>query len=66
MDREDIGVILPRIPVESWKFARALPPGLFADMLLSDHYHVEEFIEQMKSPVILRSEPALRLPSDET
>lgn len=66
MDRDEIGAILPRIPVESWKFARALPPALFADMLLSDHYHVEEFIEQMQSPVTLCSEPALRLPSDET
>ncbi len=66
MGRDEIGAILPLPPVESWKFARALPPALFADMLLSDHYHVEEFIEQMKSPVILCSEPVLRLPPDET
>jgi ATP-dependent helicase Lhr and Lhr-like helicase len=67
MGRDEIGDTLPTTPVEGWKFARALPPALFADMLLSDHYHVEEFIDCIKrEPVILHSEPVRCEPSGES
>jgi hypothetical protein len=67
MGRDEIGDILPLTAMEGWKFARALPPALFADMLLSDHYHVEEFIECIKrEPVFLHSEPVRRESSGES
>ncbi len=49
MGKDEIRDILPMPSMEGWKFAHALPPALFVDMVLSDHYHVEEFIDVMKS-----------------
>jgi len=43
MGSEEIGRLLPLPPAEEWKFARALPELPFREMVLSDHYHVEEF-----------------------
>ena len=49
-----IGEVLPLPQAESWKFARALPSPLLSDLSLSDHYHVEEFMELIrKIPVSL-------------
>ena len=47
MGRQDIGNVLPSPAPDAWKFVRALPDFLFRDMVLSDYYHVEEFIEEM-------------------
>ncbi|MDD1702481.1 MAG: DEAD/DEAH box helicase [Methanoregula sp.] len=35
--------VLPVPPHETWKFARALPPAFFRDMVLSDYYHIDRF-----------------------
>jgi ATP-dependent Lhr-like helicase len=43
MGHDEIGTLLPLPPAEGWKFARALPEPSFCDMVLYDHYHVEEF-----------------------
>jgi ATP-dependent Lhr-like helicase len=67
LGRNEIGDILPETAVEGWKFARALPPVLFDEMVLSDHYHVEEFIDLIKSvPVTLHSGPVQQVLSDES
>jgi len=66
MGMDEIGVILPIPSAEEWKFARALPPVLLSDMSLYDHYHVEEFMDVVKSvPVTFHSEPGQHLRSDE-
>lgn len=38
---------LPVPRMENWKFARALPDSLIREMVLFDHYHVEEFMEEL-------------------
>jgi hypothetical protein len=51
---DNIGEVLPLPQAESWKFARALPSPLLSDLSLSDHYHVEEFMDLIrKTPVSL-------------
>jgi ATP-dependent Lhr-like helicase len=45
MSRDEIGAILPAPPPDAWKFVGALPEFLFRDMILTDYYHVEDFIE---------------------
>jgi len=45
MGREEIGFVLPLPRADEWKFARALPESLFCEMILSDYYHVEEFMD---------------------
>jgi ATP-dependent Lhr-like helicase len=47
MDREEIGAVLPLPLPDAWKFVRALPKPLFRDMVFSDYYHVEDFIEEL-------------------
>jgi hypothetical protein len=49
MKRGEIGTILPLPPAERWKFAGALPEPLFFEMVLSDHYHVEEFLDTIRN-----------------
>jgi ATP-dependent helicase Lhr and Lhr-like helicase len=49
MGKDNIGAVLPLPQAEGWKFARALPPALLFDLSLSDHYHVEDFIESMRN-----------------
>ncbi len=61
MGKDEIGAILPMPSLEGWKFARALPPVLVTDMVMSDHYHVEEFIDLISGiPITLHSEPVPR------
>jgi ATP-dependent helicase Lhr and Lhr-like helicase len=48
MTREEAGALLPLPPYENWKFARILPEDLFRDMIISDHYQVEEFLARMR------------------
>jgi len=43
MTRDEIGALLPLPPGDSWKFAGVLPGELYRDMVISDHFHVEEF-----------------------
>jgi ATP-dependent Lhr-like helicase len=45
MDYAALTEILPPQPAEGWKFARALPGPLFREMLISDYYHGEEFLQ---------------------
>ncbi len=44
MEYPAVAKILPLLPVDGWKFASALPVPLFREMLVSDHYHGEDFI----------------------
>ena len=52
MGPEEIGHLLPLPPHEGWKFARALPELPFREMALSDHYHVEEFMESFREMTV--------------
>jgi ATP-dependent Lhr-like helicase len=66
MGKDEIGAALPVPSAEGWKFARALPPALLSDLSLSDHYHVEEFMDVVKCvPVTLLSETVKGIRSDE-
>jgi ATP-dependent Lhr-like helicase len=61
MGKDEIGAILPMPSLEGWKFARALPPALVTDMVMSDHYHVEVFMDLISGiPITLHSEPVPR------
>jgi hypothetical protein len=65
MDKDEIGSVLPPPQPDGWKFARALPPPLLYDLSLSDHYHVEEFLEIMSNVLLLirqNSEPVKKSP----
>ena len=53
MDKDEIGAALPLPQPDGWKFARALPTALLHDLSLSDHYHVEEFLEIMSNVLLL-------------
>ena len=58
MGKDEIGAALPLPQPDGWKFARALPPPLLYDLSLSDHYHVEEFLEIMSNvPLLIRKNP---------
>jgi hypothetical protein len=58
MGKDEIGAALPLPHPDGWKFARALPPPLLYDLSLSDHYHVEEFLEIMSNvPLLIRQNP---------
>ena len=46
MGKDNIAAVLPLPQAEGWKFARALPAPLLFDLSLSDHYHVEEFMDK--------------------
>jgi ATP-dependent Lhr-like helicase len=48
MGKDKIGAVLPIPSAEGWKFARALPPVLLTGMSLSDHYHLEDFMDEVK------------------
>jgi hypothetical protein len=52
MDEPAIAGILPLLPVDGWKFASALPEPLFREMLISDHYHGEDFLQILGSSTI--------------
>jgi hypothetical protein len=55
MDKDEIGSVLPLPQPDGWKFARALPLTFLYDLSLSDHYHVEEFLEIMSNiPLFIR------------
>jgi ATP-dependent Lhr-like helicase len=54
MTREEIGALLPLPPRDNWKFVQVLPEDLFRDMIVSDYYHVEEFLVRMKDISISR------------
>jgi len=65
MGKDEIGAALPLPLPDGWKFARALPPPLLYDLSLSDHYHVEEFMEIMcNAPLFIRqnTEPGQKSP----
>jgi ATP-dependent Lhr-like helicase len=55
MNTDEIGTVIPLPQPDGWKFARALPPSLLYELSLSDHYHVEEFLEIMSNaPLFIR------------
>jgi ATP-dependent Lhr-like helicase len=56
MGKDEIGTVLPQPQADGWKFARALPPALLHDLSLSDHYHVEEFMDIMRNVPVLVTE----------
>jgi ATP-dependent Lhr-like helicase len=65
MGTDEIGSVLPQPKADGWKFARALPPALLYDLSLSDHYHVEEFMDIMRNiPVLVteKLEPGIQFP----
>lgn len=47
MEREEIGASIPVPRTESWKFACALPESLIREMVLFDHYRMEEFRDKL-------------------
>jgi len=52
MDYPAIAGVLPLLPVDGWKFASALPGPLFREMLVSDHYHGEDFLQTLGSSAV--------------
>ena len=48
LDRDAIGARLAALPAETWKFGAVLPSDVLRDMALSEHYHVEEFMEMIR------------------
>jgi ATP-dependent helicase Lhr and Lhr-like helicase len=49
MDEPAIAEVLPPLPVDGWKFASALPGQLLREMVISDHYHGEDFLQVLGS-----------------
>jgi len=49
LDRSAIGARLPILPSEAWKFGAVLPQDVLEDLVLSEHYHVEEFMEVLRT-----------------
>ena len=52
MDYPAIEKILPLLPADGWKFAAALPGRLFREMVISDHYHGEDFLQVLSSSTV--------------
>jgi ATP-dependent Lhr-like helicase len=64
MDYDALAEILPPLPAEGWKFTSALPVPLFQDMVISDHYHGEDFLQILGlSTVSFISSRNLHLPA---
>jgi len=52
MDYQDLEKILPLPPADSWKFASALPEVLFREMVISDHYQGQDFLQTLRSSTV--------------
>jgi hypothetical protein len=52
MDYPAIAEILPLLPADGWKFAFALPETLFREMVISDHYHGENFLQMLGASTV--------------
>ena len=52
MDYPAIAKILPLLPVDSWKFASVLPVSLFREMVISDHYQGEDFLQTLGASTV--------------
>jgi hypothetical protein len=57
MDYHAIAGILPLLPTDGWKFASVLPEPLFREMLISDYYHGEDFLQILGSSMVSRILP---------
>ncbi len=60
MQYDAVAEILPPLPVDGWKFARALPGPVFRDMVFTDHYHGEQFLRTLGGSMVFympRREP---------
>ncbi|MFA5212528.1 MAG: DEAD/DEAH box helicase [Methanoregula sp.] len=65
--REECREVLPLPDMETWKFAPVLPPACLFDMVVSDYYHVEEFLAVLCAvPVTVLREPVDELPGSGT
>ncbi|OPX64220.1 MULTISPECIES: DEAD/DEAH box helicase [unclassified Methanoregula] len=49
LGNKDLEPVLPLLPADGWKFASALPEPLFRKMVISDHYHGEDFLGTLRS-----------------
>ncbi|MGB9176997.1 MAG: DEAD/DEAH box helicase, partial [Methanoregula sp.] len=49
MDYPAIAGVLPPLPADGWKFASALPEHLFREMVISDYYYGEDFLQILGS-----------------
>ena len=52
MDYHALEKILPLLPADGWKFASALPEVLFREMVISDHYQGEDFLQALGSSTV--------------
>lgn len=52
MDYHAIVGILPLLPTDGWKFASVLPEPLFREMVISDYYHGEDFLQILGSSMV--------------
>jgi ATP-dependent Lhr-like helicase len=57
MDYQTVAGVLPLLPTDGWKFASALPEPLFREMLISDYYHGEDFLQTLGTLTITGSRP---------
>jgi hypothetical protein len=56
LDRDAIGAKIPQLSPDTWKFGAVLPEEMLEDMMLSEQYHVEEFISTIRAaPVVTLS-----------
>lgn len=68
MERSRIASALPLLPAEGWKFARVLPRDLFAGLVISDYYHIDDFMETfdgMEIALLAAIPPSSEPPSGE-
>jgi hypothetical protein len=61
MDYHALEKILPLLPPDGWKFASALPEVLFREMVISDHYQAEDFLQTLGSSTV----SCILLPSED-
>jgi ATP-dependent helicase Lhr and Lhr-like helicase len=55
MERSRLAAALPLPPQEGWKFVRALPRDLFMDLVATNYYHLDAFMETMAGMEIMLS-----------
>ncbi len=48
MNEDEMGTVLPLPAMDSWKFVCALPDSLVREMVRSDYYHLEDFVEDLR------------------
>ena len=61
---EDIVALLPLPGPEGWKFGALIPTSQFREMVLSDNYHIAEFMQGIRSARIVTSNEPGTEPGD--